>query len=185
MLSSQHLGEAHCDFWVCLVWVFLFTPVTSISIASREIDMSSVKHSHGVTTYKSFDLQILNVLLLSLTTWTPTWMLVFTFTFWTVWSVCLWPWETWALIKYLLAIKEGKGGAGPQAGEIALVPLSTPLCDWWWRVFVFITQSCSTLCDSIDCSLLGFSVHGILQARIIEWVAIPFFRGSSWPRDWT
>lgn len=64
MLSSQHLGETHCDFWVCLVSVLLFTPVTAISTASREIDMASVKHSHGVTAYKSFDLQVLNVLLL-------------------------------------------------------------------------------------------------------------------------
>ena len=40
-------------------------------------------------------------------------------------------------------------------------------------------------CDIMDCSLPGSSVHGILQARILEWVAIPFSRGSSWPRDWT
>ena len=44
---------------------------------------------------------------------------------------------------------------------------------------------CLTLCDLRDCRLPGDSVHGILQARILEWVAIPFFRGSSWPRDWT
>ena len=37
----------------------------------------------------------------------------------------------------------------------------------------------------MDCSLLGFSVHGIFQARVLEWVAISFSRGSSWPRDWT
>ena len=42
-----------------------------------------------------------------------------------------------------------------------------------------ITQSCPTLCDPVDCNLLGFSVHGILQARILEWVAISFSRGSS------
>ena len=36
----------------------------------------------------------------------------------------------------------------------------------------------------MDCNLPGSSVHWILQARILEWVAIPFFRGSSWPRDW-
>ena len=40
-----------------------------------------------------------------------------------------------------------------------------------------------TLCDSMDCSPPGSSVHGILQARILEWVAIPFSRGSSPPRD--
>ena len=39
--------------------------------------------------------------------------------------------------------------------------------------------------NSMDCSPPGFSVHGILQARILEWVAFPFFRGSSQPRDWT
>ena len=36
----------------------------------------------------------------------------------------------------------------------------------------------------MDCRIPGSSVHWILQARILEWVAIPFFRGSSWPRDW-
>ena len=41
-----------------------------------------------------------------------------------------------------------------------------------------------TLCNSMDCSLPGSFVHGILQARILEWVAIPFFRVSSWLRDW-
>ena len=46
-------------------------------------------------------------------------------------------------------------------------------------------QSCLTLCDLMDCSPPGFSVHGISQARILEWVVIPFFRGSSWSRDRT
>ena len=44
-------------------------------------------------------------------------------------------------------------------------------------------QSCPTLCDPIDCSPPGASVHGILQARILEWVASP--RGSYRPRDQT
>ena len=44
-----------------------------------------------------------------------------------------------------------------------------------------VTQSCLTLCDPMDCSLLGSSVHGIFQARILEWVAIFFSRGSSDP----
>ena len=39
-------------------------------------------------------------------------------------------------------------------------------------------QSCLTLWDTIDCSLSGSSVHGILQARILEWVAMPSFRGN-------
>ena len=41
------------------------------------------------------------------------------------------------------------------------------------------------LCDRMYCSLPGSSVHGILQARILEWVSLPFTRGSSWCRDWT
>ena len=47
-----------------------------------------------------------------------------------------------------------------------------------------VTQSCPTLCDPMDYSLQGSSVHGIYQARILEWVAISFSRGSSQPRDW-
>ena len=48
-----------------------------------------------------------------------------------------------------------------------------------------VTQSCLTLCNPVDCSLPGSSIHGILQARILEWVAISFSRGSSRPRDRT
>ena len=44
---------------------------------------------------------------------------------------------------------------------------------------------CPTLCDPVDCNLLGFSVHGILQARILEWIAISFSRESSRLRDRT
>ena len=51
--------------------------------------------------------------------------------------------------------------------------------------FFLITQSCLTLCNSMDCSLPGSSVHGIFQARILEWVAISFSRGTSLPRDQT
>ena len=46
-----------------------------------------------------------------------------------------------------------------------------------------VAQSCPTLCDPEDCSLPGSYVHGILQARILEWIAIAFSRGSSQPRD--
>ena len=46
-------------------------------------------------------------------------------------------------------------------------------------------QSCVTLCDPMDCSLPGSSVHRILQARLLEWVAISCFGGSSRPRDQT
>ena len=48
------------------------------------------------------------------------------------------------------------------------------------EVKVKVTQSCLILCDPKD-----YTVHGILQARILEWVAVPFSRGSSQPRDRT
>ena len=48
-----------------------------------------------------------------------------------------------------------------------------------------VSQSCPTLCDPVDCSLPGSSVHGIFQARVLEWIAISFSRGSSQPRDRT
>ena len=47
---------------------------------------------------------------------------------------------------------------------------------FWKKVKVKVAQSCPTLCDSMDCI-----VHGILQARILEWVSFPFSRGSSQP----
>ena len=59
----------------------------------------------------------------------------------------------------------------------------SPICKYDWKVLV--TQLHPTLCDPMDCSLPGYSVHGILQARILEWVAISFSRGSSQPRDWS
>ena len=48
-----------------------------------------------------------------------------------------------------------------------------------------VAQSCLNLCDPMDCSLPGSSIHGIFQARVLEWVAISFSRGSSRPRDGT
>ena len=48
-----------------------------------------------------------------------------------------------------------------------------------------VAQSCPTLCDPMACSLPASSIHGVFQARLLEWVAISFSRGFSWPRDWT
>ena len=48
------------------------------------------------------------------------------------------------------------------------------------KVKAKVAQSCPTFCDPMD-----YTVHGILQVRILVWVAVPFFRGSSQPRDWT
>ena len=52
-------------------------------------------------------------------------------------------------------------------------------------VYVCVIQSCSTLCNPMDSSPPGSSVHGISQARILEWVPIIFFKGSYWPKDQT
>ena len=48
-----------------------------------------------------------------------------------------------------------------------------------------VIQSCPALCNPMDCGPLGSSVHGIFQARILEWMAMPSSRGSSQPRDQT
>ena len=48
-----------------------------------------------------------------------------------------------------------------------------------------VAQSCLTLCNPMHCSPPGSSVHGVFQARILEWVAISYSIGSSWSRDWT
>ena len=84
------------------------------------------------------------------------------------------------------------------------VTLDNDYC--YWRILVLVTLvsiiylimvvrslnlnkwkcwSCLSLCDPVDYSPPGSCVHGILQARILEWVSIPFPRRSSWARDWT
>ena len=60
--------------------------------------------------------------------------------------------------------------------------LSTPTLEC--TLSCFVAQSCLTLCDPMDCSPPGSSVQGILQARILEWVSIPFSMGSSGPKNW-
>ena len=62
-------------------------------------------------------------------------------------------------------------------GVSQLCHTSQPLL--WKKAKVLVTQSCLSLCNPMDCSPPGSSVHGILQARILEWVAIPFSRESS------
>ena len=59
------------------------------------------------------------------------------------------------------------------------LPFLTP------HVLCLVTQLCPTLCNLMDYIPPGSSVHGILQARILEWVSMPSSRGSSPPRDWT
>ena len=70
-----------------------------------------------------------------------------------------------------------------------LIPKSRDFRDELTLKFLFnvvlVAQSFPTLCDPTDCSPPVSSVHGILQARTLEWITIPFSRGSSWPRDQT
>ena len=74
---------------------------------------------------------------------------------------------------------DGGHGAGRDGGH------SASSCSYGGAGKMLVTQFCPTLCDPMDHRLPGSSVHEILQARVLEWGAIPFSRGSSWPRDRT
>ena len=78
---------------------------------------------------------------------------------------------TWS---YLYGCVSGLPGAG------LVYPFGGPNTTWRYSMHA---QLCLTLCNPMGCSLLGSSVHGILQPRILEWVAIPFSRVSSQHRD--
>ena len=69
----------------------------------------------------------------------------------------------------------------PDTRKVLWVYVSITYSHKW----VLVAQSCLTLCNPMDCRPPSCSVHGILQARILEWVTIPFSRRSSWPRDQT
>ena len=75
----------------------------------------------------------------------------------------------------------------PGSREVGSLALSHKLvmdgAGFEFRVKVLVAQLCPTVCDLMDCSPPGSPVHGILQARILEWVAIPFSRGSSCPKN--
>ena len=64
--------------------------------------------------------------------------------------------------------------------EVKVAQSCPTLCNLMDGIIVEVTQSCLTLCDPMDCI-----IHGILQARILEWVACPFSRRSSQPREQT
>ena len=74
---------------------------------------------------------------------------------------------------------------GQSTGVSALASFLPENTQDWSPLECTVPRSCPTLCNPTDCSLLGSSVHVILQARILEWIAISSSRGSSWPRDWT
>ena len=75
-----------------------------------------------------------------------------------------------------------------QNTTVAIMQKWTPCVTIFERRYIHcitFTELCPALCDPMDYSPPGSSVHGIFQARIQEWVAIPFSRRSSRPRDWT
>ena len=70
-------------------------------------------------------------------------------------------------------------------GHQGLIPSWYSFNSQFQKTVCWVAQSCPTLCGPMDCSLPGSSVHGILQPRIVEWVAMPSSRGSSWLRGQT
>ena len=82
-------------------------------------------------------------------------------------------------------LKSGKGVCQNYVWSPTYLTYVQTLCVCVCVCYHFITQSCSILCDPMDCGSPGFSVHGILQARIIQWIVIRFCKGSSWLKDWT
>ena len=73
----------------------------------------------------------------------------------------------------------------PIVSPLQTLGSSVPEAKEYLHQFSSVAQSCLSLCDPMDCSLPGSSVHGILQVRNLERVAFPFSRGSSQPRDQT
>ena len=87
------------------------------------------------------------------------------------------------LLSNMVAMSHGSHGAS----EMLLVQIE--MCCEYNTDVIFCCYCCLvaqwylTLCNPRDCSLRGFSAHGIVQVRLLEWVALPFSRGSSQPRD--
>ena len=92
-------------------------------------------------------------------------------------------WSSKPSHRVALRVRKGRSGWWAMAPRGTAVANAGP--SWVSAGGDLVTKSCLTLCDLKDCSLPGSSFHGIFQARMLEWVAISFSRGSSWPRDWT
>ena len=107
-------------------------------------------------------------------------------------SILLWAKATWQISSSEKFHPHEWGFLTPRQCVIFIFISSLPVNDHslvkkWKCVCVCVCvctlslQSCLTLCDPMDCSSPGSSVHGILQVRILEWVAMTSSRGSSWP----
>ena len=84
-----------------------------------------------------------------------------------------------------VAIAFFRGSSWPRAPALQADSSQSEIPGKPYPLHVKLSQSCPTLCDPMDCSLPCSSIRGILQARILEWVAISFSRGSSQLRDQT
>ena len=93
-------------------------------------------------------------------------------------------WQKWRKLNLRLQAASQVYCTLPAGISASTFLVFVPL-DWKVKVKVLVAQLYLHLCDPMDCSLPGSSVNGILQARILEWVAIPFSRRSSQPRDRT
>ena len=96
--------------------------------------------------------------------------------------------------SWLITMANNYSSVLNRSGETGILVLCLIWGEWklpvfhnvvWCCACMLVTQLCPTLCNSMDCSLPDSSVHAMFQARILEWVAVPFSRGSSWSRDWT
>ena len=91
------------------------------------------------------------------------------------------------MVNLMCQLASAKGCPG--CGECnSWVCQSVPRRDYslnWLMLLSLVARSCLTLCDPMDCNPPGSSVHGILQARTLEWVAISSSKWYSWPRDRT
>ena len=107
--------------------------------------------------------------------------------------LCVWPlcWSQWACVWLLPSLLSCWRSPGKLLNlseqelftcKVAIITVPASLTAWVWAKSF---QSCLTLYHHMDCSPPGTSVYGILQARILVWIAMPSSRGSSWPRDGT
>ena len=102
------------------------------------------------------------------------------------------PWDFPGKNIAMVAISFTKGSSQPQGSnprllywQVDSLPQSHQGKVNEWSDLILGHSVMSNSCNPMACSPPGSSVHGILQARILEWVSIPFSRGSSWPRDWS
>ena len=107
-----------------------------------------------------------------------------------LWKLCffivlLWKCSHWNHLVTRNSLKKGR--RLQNGGMLWIQACIQTLVQSYQLMLCLVAQSCTTLCDSdpMDYSPPGSSVMGILQTRILKWVAIPFSRGSSQPRDWT